>query len=302
MSEKNAESQTALALSQANAVIAELEARLDEVNARLFKAEHGKSYFISHALNELNNPLAAIIGLTEQFMSMRQPSWDQVRQSLQWVHDEGSYLEFQLKNLFMAGELEAGVAQMSCARVDVHAVLNAVTTRYLALAQRKGVTISSNGGHALLSMAGTTRHFNTDGAALSLIFANLLDNAVKFSPTGSEVRVRVDINPIGLDIAVESDGPGIAAADQAHVFDRFWQSDDSTTKRYRGLGLGLSVAASCAELLGGKLQLSEAGDAGTRFTLHLSALEAGQLTDAPDDNVFFFDRLEDDDAFEDETF
>lgn len=302
MSEKNAESQTEQALSQANAVIARLEAKLDEVNAQLFKAERGKSYFISHALNELNNPLSAIIGLTEQFMSMEQPSWDQVRQSLQWVRDEGSYLEFQLKNLFMAGELEAGVAQMSCARVDVYAVLNAVSTRYLALAQRKGVRISCNGGHALLSTAGSTRHFKTDGAALSLIFANLLDNAVKFSPPGGEVRVSVDISPAGLDIAVEDDGPGITAVDQPRVFDRFWQGDDSITKFYRGLGLGLSVAVSCAELLGGKLQLSEAGNAGVRFTLRLSELAADQLTDAPDDNVFFFDRLEDDDAAEDERF
>lgn len=302
MSEKIAESQTEQALSQAHAVITLLEARLDELNARLCKAERGKSYFISHALNELNNPLSAIIGLTEQCMSMEQPSWDQVRQSLQWVRDEGSYLEFQLKNLFMAGELEAGVAQMNCARVDVHAVLNTVSTRYLALAQRKGVRISCNGGHALLSMAGGSCHFNTDGAALSLIYANLLDNAVKFSPPGGEVRVSVDINPAGLDLAVADDGPGITAADQPRVFDRFWQSDDSTTKSYRGLGLGLSVAVSCAELLGGKLQLSAAGDAGARFTLHLSALATGQLTDAPDDNVFFFDRLEDDDASADERF
>ncbi len=295
MPEKNVESCTALELRQANEVIAQLEARLDEVNARLFRAERGKSYFISHALNELNNPLSAIIGLTEQVMSMQQPPWNQVRESLQWVRDESSYLEFQLKNLFMAGELEAGVAQMSCARVDVCAVLNAVTTRYLVLAQRKGVTISCNGGHALLPMAGRLRHLNTDGAALSLIFANLLDNAVKFSPPGSEVRVWVDLNPLGLDIAVEDDGPGITAAEQAQVFDRFWQSDDSTTKQYRGLGLGLSVAVSCAELLGGKLQLSESGERGVRFTLHLTVLEAGQLADAPSDNVFFFDNHADDD-------
>ena len=131
MSERNAETQTARELRQAYDVIAELEARLDEVNARLFKAERGKSNFISHALNELNNPLSAIIGLTEQVISMPQPAWDQVRESLQWVRDESCYLEFQLKNLFMAGELEDGVAQMRSARVDVYAVLNAVITRYL---------------------------------------------------------------------------------------------------------------------------------------------------------------------------
>jgi len=302
MSEKNAESSTALALLQANAVIAGLEARLDEVNTRLLKAERSKNYFISHTLNELNNPLTAIIGLTEQFMTMRQPAWEQVRESLQWIHDEGAYLEFQLKNLFMAAEIEAGVARMSRTRVDVYAVLNAVTTSYLTLAQRKGVTLRCNGNHALLSMIGGSRYLNTDGAALSLIFANLLDNAVKFSPVGGEVRIGVEIGPLGLAVTVEDDGPGISGVDRPYIFDRFWQSDDSTTKAFRGLGLGLSVAVNCAELLDGKLELSEADGIGTRFSVQLPAIEGDQLTDAPDDNVFFFDASEDDDASADEKF
>ena len=302
MSEKNAESSTALALLQANAVIAGLEARLDEVNTRLLKAERSKNYFISHTLNELNNPLTAIIGLTEQFMTMRQPAWEQVRESLQWIHDEGAYLEFQLKNLFMAAEIEAGVARMSRTRVDVYAVLNAVTTSYLTLAQRQGVTLRCNGNHALLSMIGGSRYLNTDGAALSLIFANLLDNAVKFSPAGGEVRIGVEIGPLGLAVTVEDDGPGISGVDRPYIFDRFWQSDDSTTKAFRGLGLGLSVAVNCAELLDGKLELSEADGIGTRFSVQLPAIEGDQLTDAPDDNVFFFDASEDDDASADEKF
>jgi signal transduction histidine kinase len=302
MPEKNTESPSNEALQQAHEDIARLEAELIAVNARLIKSEGGKSSFISHALNELNNPLSAIIGLTEQFMSMHQPEWAHVRQSLQWVRDEGSYLEFQLKNLFMAGELEAGVAKMSPARVDAHGVLNAVTVRYLSLAQRKGVHICCNGGHALLTLAGTTRHFNTDGAALSLIYANLLDNAVKFSPPGGEVRVLIDMAPSGMDLAVEDDGPGITEADRPRVLDRFWQSDTSTTKLYRGLGLGLSVASSCAELLGGSLRLAQGIDLGARVEVHLPAMDDTQLTDAPDDNVYFFDDQWGDDAPKDETF
>lgn len=302
MSGKNAESSMASALHTARETITRLESELDAVNMRLLRAESGKSYFISHALNELNNPLAAIIGLTEQLMTMQQPPWDHVRQSLQWVRDEGGYLEFQLKNLFMAGELEAGVAKVSGAHVDVHGILNTVTTRYLSLAQRKGVTIHCNGGHALLALAGTSRHFDTDGAMLSLIYGNLLDNAVKFSPPGGQVRVHVDINGIGLDLAIEDDGPGIADQDRTLVFDRFWQSDNSTTKIFRGLGLGLSVASNCAELLGGWLRLSDTSETGACLKLHLPPRDDAHMTDALDDNVFFFDAQDDVDAPSDEVF
>lgn len=292
MSEQAQQAQQAnceIRLERENNTVRILEKELEELNARLLRAEHGKSYFISHALNELNNPLAAIIGLTEQLMSMHQPSWEQVRESLQWVRDEGVYLEFQLKNLFMAGELEAGVAQVNRVQVDVVSVLNNVTTHYLGIAQRKGVAIHSNGGHALLPTAGGSRHFATDSAMLGLIYANLLDNAVKFSPPGAGVRVYFDVNEAGLDISVEDDGPGITQDDRPHVFDRFWQSDDSTTKLYRGLGLGLSVTAGCVELLGGHINLADATTRGARFSLHLPTLADGQFVDAPEDNVFFFE-------------
>lgn len=288
MLEKNDSSQAALNLAQAQQVIVGLEREIDEVNARLIKAEGGKSYFISHALNELNNPLAAIIGLTEQVMTMQQPAWPHVQQSLLWVRDEGVYLEFQLKNLFMAGELEAGVAKLNRARVDVHALMNAVTTRYLELAQRKGVTILSNDGHALLSTAGSVLHAYTDGAALSLIYANLLDNAIKWSPSGGCIQIALNLHATQLELEVQDDGPGVNASEQALVFDRFWQSDSTTTKSYRGLGLGLSVSANSAQLLGGHLEILRS-DAGARFALTLPTLTQDQLIDAPDENVFFFD-------------
>lgn len=302
MSEKSAETHPDNALSAAQQTIARLEAELDEVNARLIRAEGGKSHFISHALNELNNPLAAIIGLAEQLMAMDQPQWKQVRQSLQWVHDESGYLNFQLRNLFMAAELEAGVAKAGVARVDVHSVLNGVTLRYLSLAQRKGVSIQCNGDHALMTLAGASRHFETDGAVLSLLYANLLDNAVKFSPPGGCVRVLVDINEAGLDLAIDDDGPGLSKEALSFVRDRFWQADSSTTKGYRGLGLGLSVSTSCAELLGGRLQISSAPDTGVRVGLHLPVVCSSSLTDTSDENTYFFDEPDMGDANDGERF
>lgn len=303
MSARNVESTTAAReLAQAHALIAELERRLDALNVRLIDAEHCKSHFISHALNELNNPLAAIVGLAEQCIDMQEPAWDQVRQSLQWVRDEGNYLEFQLRNLFMAGQLESGVARMNRSRVDVHNVLNAVTMRYLALAQRKGVVIQCNGGHALLSVAGANRYLNSDGAVLGLIYANLLDNAVKFSTAGGIVHVSVDSTLLGLDLAVDSDGPRIPEVDRTHLFDRFMQVDDSTTRLYRGLGLGLSVAGSCAELLGGRLALSPQDQERTCFILHLPSIGEDQLTDASEANVFLFQASDSDSDTDDERF
>lgn len=289
-------------LISAQQTIATLESKLNSLNARLIKAENEKSQFISHTLNELNNPLSAIIGLTEQLMNMKEPSRDHVHQSLRWIHDESAYLDFQLKNIFMAAELEAGVAKAGFFRVDIYSILNGVTLKYLALAQRKGVRIHCNGGDALLPLSGSMPYFETDGAALGLVYANLLDNAVKFSPQGGVIRILVNINEQGLDLSVADDGPGMSNQERYFALDRFWQADTSTTKTYRGLGLGLSVASSCAELMGGRLHINPEPGTGLHIDLHLPRLDSTTLSDASDESIFFFDVQDQDDTDAGERF
>jgi signal transduction histidine kinase len=116
----------------------------------------------------------------------------------------------------------------------------------------------------------------TDGGKLQQILYNLLSNAIKFTPPGGEVTLRASVNRQGTGqdaseilIAVEDTGPGISEADQARIFDKFYQIDPTLTKETAGTGLGLAICKELANLLGGKITLRSAPGNGATFTLHL---------------------------------
>src|SRR5262249_25528434 len=109
-----------------------------------------------------------------------------------------------------------------------------------------------------------------DPARLQQILWNLLANAVKFTPPGGRVRVALERVNSHTEIVIQDSGVGIAPAFLPFVFERFRQEDSSTTRRHGGLGLGLSIVKSLAELHGGSVRASRPGEGqGARFTFNL---------------------------------
>jgi PAS domain S-box-containing protein len=115
-----------------------------------------------------------------------------------------------------------------------------------------------------------------DADRMVQVLANLVGNAVKFSPAGSHIRVSVSGERDTVRFAVTDDGPGIEAAQLPHVFDRFWQG---TTADRRGTGLGLAIAKGLVEAHGGHLSVESAPGLGTTFTFTLPV--AGPLDERP---------------------
>jgi len=132
--------------------------------------------------------------------------------------------------------------------------------------------------------------FITDSRKLSAIIANLLTNAIEYSPPGSAVGIMAEAREERLQIVVADAGPGIAAEDQERVFDRFCQLDSGSTKEHPGHGIGLSVSRALAQLLGGTLALESTPGQGCILTLALPApaIRGETLEDAPDSNLFLF--------------
>jgi two-component system sensor histidine kinase MprB len=119
-------------------------------------------------------------------------------------------------------------------------------------------------GPDLKITAGLTPWFvRGDAAALERAIVNLLDNAVKFSPAGGEVEVRLH----GGELTVRDHGPGIAADELPHVFERFWRSPSA--RSLPGSGLGLSIVARTVQQSGGEVSLSPAPGGGTLAALRL---------------------------------
>lgn len=109
----------------------------------------------------------------------------------------------------------------------------------------------------------------TDPNMMATILGNLVDNAVKFSPEGGEVRIGARVDLTGFTFWVEDQGIGMDAEEIASAFDPFWQADASTTRRFGGVGLGLHLVKLILQLLGGEIAVESAKGSGTKFTVSL---------------------------------
>ena len=145
-----------------------------------------------------------------------------------------------------------------------------------SLADRRGVRV------ALAPAA--EMPFRGDEGLLSRTVVNLLDNAIKYTPEGGEVRVGADARAGDYVVTVEDTGIGIPAEAQPFVFDRFFRADQARSRAEAGggAGLGLSIARWIAEAHGGRLDLVRSSERGTVFALTLPAAGAGAVGAKPE--------------------
>lgn len=263
--------------------------KLVELNHKLEESEALKSNFLSNIRNEINNPLNSIIGLASQLAAIvKRP---EVSELVAMIFSEAFQLDFQLRNIFIAAELEAGEAMPSIEHVEVVSVIRGVLDNFRTHAADKQVSVSFSVAGA---EADTLLYFPTDSQKLQVIVANLVANAIEFSGPGSEVRVQLDQTEGGLMIQVQDQGVGIAEADLKRIFDRFVQLDSGPTRAHLGHGLGLSVVKSLLDLLQGDIQVSSTPAVGSLFTVMLptAAYGADGITFAEGGNLFLFGQMD----------
>ena len=273
-------------LSAALRQTVELNRKLLEVNERLCRSEELKGHFLAMMRNEINNPLSAILalGLT---LEDGQASGAQATQAGGLIASEASALDFQLKNIFCAAELEAGEAMPSILQLDPTAAVRQVMASFRYLARERAIDLRLEAPEA------PDAPFWMDADKFQLIVANLLANAIQHSPAGSPVRIRLALEQAQLRLVVEDSGSGIPFEDQALIFERFWQLKSGTSGNH-GQGLGLAVVKALVDLLGGDIAVSSQPGQGSQFSCSLpqwEPSEAGAML-TQDANVCFFGESE----------
>lgn len=263
--------------------------KLVEMNRKLEESEALKSNFLSNIRNEINNPLNAIIGLAEQLaVIVKKP---EVSELVTMLFSEAFNLDFQLRNIFVAAELEAGESEPTIEQVEVGSVVQGVLDNFSPQASGKNISLRAapSGAEADLQL-----FFPTDAQMLQVITANLVANAIEFSPPGSEVVVQYSSDEEALHLQVKDQGIGIAEADMKRIFDRFVQLDTGSTRAYHGHGLGLSVVRSLLDLLQGQVQVNSTPGMGSLFTVTIppAPFDAENMTYAEGGNLFLFDQME----------
>lgn len=246
---------------------------LQAVNEKLMASESLKGHFLSNIRNEINNPLTAILGLSENLASDEETDPASVQAMARLIYQEAFNLDFQLRTIFAAAEIEAGEARVHGAEIDMPRFMRRVIDSFRHQLSAKSLDVAFD-PRPLVTSGG--ERFSSDPEKLHLILAHLLSNAIEYSPQGQVVDIEMALHDGVLLATFVDRGPGIAFDDQQRIFDRFVQLDTGLTKRHRGHGLGLAVARGAAELLSGSLELESQVGKGSRFTARIPQLASAQ--------------------------
>ena len=254
-------SNLAAQVDERTAELRQANLRLAAANLELLELDSLRSALLSNVSHELRTPLTGILGSAQNLRDGLAGGLTQEQHEyVGMIESDSGRLIRVVNELLEWGRLEAGHIRLECAPVAVRSLVDEVFMLLRPAAERKAVTLEQEGGDATVS---------ADADKLKQILINLLDNAIKFSQPQCAVRLAVASGPQGLRLTVQDQGPGIAAADAAHLFERFFRgrSADGTP----GTGLGLAIARNLARLHGGDITLESAPDRGSLFTLSLPA-------------------------------
>ena len=164
-----------------------------------------------------------------------------------------------LKALMDISEAETGVMKLARERVDLVPLLEDVADLYRMVAEEKSIVLSLSLPLALA--------VEGDRGRLRQVFANILDNAVKYTPSGGRVSVEASEKEGQAVIGVSDTGPGIPPEELPHIWDRLYRGDKSRSQP--GLGLGLSLVRAVLKAHGGSVEASSRPGGGSRFTVFL---------------------------------
>ncbi|MFO7863152.1 MAG: HAMP domain-containing sensor histidine kinase [Salinivirgaceae bacterium] len=263
---------------------------LKKVNEKLKESESLKSHFLSNVTNEIVNPFASILGLSQNIMSLRVDNYEKIKPLAQLIHSEAFNLDFQLKNIFAAAKIEAGLAQPELSAVNVSSLIESVIESYRYKARQKELKIKFH--YQSNAENGTITGFPTDSEKVKLIISNLLNNSIKYSNAAEKIDVSSYIDENGaLSIVVKDYGIGISSDDKEKLFDRFEKGVESIHSLNEGYGLGLSVTKAYVELLEGEVNVKSEPGKGAEFAIVLPRPdETNYLEGFSDDgNQIFFD-------------
>jgi signal transduction histidine kinase len=216
--------------------------------------------FVSLVSHELRSPMAAVIGAARTLQDRwRMLTAEQRESFLALIGDETARLAELVGDVLDTSRIEAGTFSYRFEEVDLSRVVDeAIETAVLA---QQEVPVVASGHGALPAVRG-------DRTRLRQVLGNLIENAVKYSPEGGEVRVSAVAANGEVRIAVRDAGPGIPRDHQARIFEKFGRVDVPGASK-PGTGLGLFIARSIAEAHGGSLDVSSGAEPGSTFTLTL---------------------------------
>ena len=227
-------------------------------------ANQMKSVFLANMSHEIRTPLTAIIGYSEAALQPGQTR-DQRMDGIKTIHRNGKHLLSLINEILDISKIEAGKLELEINQVSIIDILEEIKSDACIRIQKKNLNCELNLQYPLPGW------IQSDGFRLKQILLNLVNNAIKFTEVGHiKMNVWCKLDAEMVYISVEDTGIGIEQEMIEKVFESFIQADRSTTRKFGGTGLGLTLSRRLAKMLGGDLTVESTTGKGSKFTVSVS--------------------------------
>lgn len=261
---------------------ADLDRKVEELsytNLALYELNRAKSEFVATMTHEFRTPLNAILGFSEV---LRERTGDRLdaneRRYLENIQSSGEHLLTLINSILDLARIESGKMELNLERLSVGDLCRDLAGTFEPLTGVRRLTLTCHVPDGLPLVV-------TDRGKLRQVLYNLLGNAVKFTPAGGRIELRVAADNGRIRIDVSDTGIGIPKDQLDRVFDRFRQVDGSASRPYDGSGLGLAIVHELVRLLKGEVSVTSEVGKGSTFTvllpLEIPGAAAGGVVEVP---------------------
>ncbi len=242
--------------------IDQLSLTFNDLFARIKADFDRERQFSSDVSHELNTPLTVISGQANLLLRWGKDNPEQLEKSLNAIKDESKSMHVIIENLLQISRVESGRVKPQICEVDVRSVFERVVQEFSSVSPDVKFDVSCD----------LKQPVKTDPEMLHQILTVLVSNSVKFA--GDKCRIGLSAFPSkkgSVVISESDDGPGMSRESLPHVFERFYRGDEAHTRSAGGSGLGLSIARTLTDALGGEISAGNLEPHGARFQLYLPA-------------------------------
>jgi signal transduction histidine kinase len=236
--------------------------RLEVEKERAQSADHLKSAFLATMSHELRTPLNSIIGFTGILLKEKPgPLTAEQKKQMEMVQGSARHLLSLINDVLDISKIEAGQLKMVIQQFNLRELLLKVVESQRQFAEKKNLQI-------IVNLDDKINGIESDILRVEQILINLVNNAIKFTETGS-VSIMSQMEGDFITIRISDTGIGIESDKIGRLFSPFTQIDSGLTRKYEGTGLGLSICRKLIELLGGKIEVMSKPGYGSTFTVYL---------------------------------
>lgn len=241
--------------------IAELGNAFNHMAEQLQRVEQSRQEFVSNVSHELKTPLSSIKVLTESLIFQDNVPVEMYQEFFQDINSEVDRLNNIISDLLTLVRLDQREIPMNIVSVDLNEMTQNILKRLIPLAKKKEIKLIYESHKDITA--------EIDEVKFTLALSNLIENAIKYTPSGGEVKVIIQSDVQDALITIQDTGIGIAKKEQSKIFERFYRTDKTRNRETGGTGLGLSITYKTVVMHNGSIQVESEEGEGSTFTVQI---------------------------------